>query len=204
MAEIRLRKNNTTHHLEWCGSGAPCEERFAFRYNGSIYYIPAMSTQGTKVYGGIYNSLRWYYDTSSPTIAFRKNGKTYYCNKSFTTEQIYDIPAGTYTPSTFKSLIESFMSIGSVRICGNSFTVKINNVTTTISAGSVIYYSLFSSGVTARVVGFGYDPDKFYYYEQIDRSRTTIYCVGRDSGAYPYYSGYENYHITIGTGIKFN
>ena len=86
MAEIRFRKNNTEHHLDFRGIDAPCEQQLAFRYNGNTYYVPAMSTQGTKVFGGTVNGISFYYDTSSPTIAFRKNGKTYYCSKSLTTE----------------------------------------------------------------------------------------------------------------------
>lgn len=81
MAEIRFRKNNTEYHLDYRGINAPCEQQLAFRYNGDTYYVPAMSTQGTKVLGGTFNGSYWYYDTSSPTIAFRKNGTTYYCSK---------------------------------------------------------------------------------------------------------------------------
>ena len=81
MAEIHFRKNNTTYHLDYRGIAAPCEQLFAFMYNGTTYYVPAMSTQGIAVLGGTFNGSRWYYDTSSPTIAFRKNGTTYYCSK---------------------------------------------------------------------------------------------------------------------------
>ena len=86
MAEIRFRKNNTEYHLDFRGINAPCEQRLAFRYNGDTYYVPAMSTQGTKVFGGTVDGLSFYYDTSSPTITFRKNGKTYYRSKSLKTE----------------------------------------------------------------------------------------------------------------------
>ena len=81
MAEIMFRKNNTEYHLDYRGINAPCEQQLAFRYNGDTYYVPAMSTQGTTVLGGTFNGSGWYYDTSSPTIAFRKNGTTYYCSK---------------------------------------------------------------------------------------------------------------------------
>lgn len=81
MAEIRFRKNGTTYHLDYRGIDAPCEQQFAFRYNGDTYYVPAMSTQGIAVLGGTVNGSSWYYDTSSPTIAFRKNGTNYYCSK---------------------------------------------------------------------------------------------------------------------------
>lgn len=80
MAEIYFRKNGTTYHLDYRW-GVPCEEIFGFSRSG-IHIVPAMSTQGTAVYsGGKYNNKKVYYDTSSPTIAFRKNGTTYYCSK---------------------------------------------------------------------------------------------------------------------------
>ena len=108
MAEIHFRKNGTTNHLEYRSINVPCEQRFAFMYNGTTYYVPAMSTQGTKVLGGTFNGSILYYDTSSPTIAFVKGGKTYYCAKNVTKEIPADIPAGTYTPSAFENLIKSF------------------------------------------------------------------------------------------------
>ena len=84
MAEVHFRINGTTYHLDWRNS-TPCKERLGFEYPGSVGTVPAMSTQGIAVYGGKYGSKygdrKVYYDTSSPTIAFRKNGTTYYCSK---------------------------------------------------------------------------------------------------------------------------
>ena len=79
MAEVHFRINGTTYHLDYRW-GVPCEEFFGFSRSG-IHTVPAMSTQGTAVYGGKYDDRKVYYDTSSPTIAFRKNGTTYYCSK---------------------------------------------------------------------------------------------------------------------------
>lgn len=113
MAEIYFRKNGTTYHLDW-QSNVPCEERLGYKQGGgTVRLVPAMSTQGTKVYGGQdSDGKQYYYDTSSPTIAFRKNGKTYYCNKSMTTAS-YSIPAGTYTISAFQTLIKNLYGISS-------------------------------------------------------------------------------------------
>ena len=81
MAEVHFRINGTTYHLDWRTS-KPYKERLGFKYPGSVVTVPAMSTQGTAVYsGGKYYGRKVYYDTSSPTIAFRKNGTTYYCSK---------------------------------------------------------------------------------------------------------------------------
>lgn len=82
MAEVYFRKNGTTYHLDW-RLRLPCKAEIGFKIpNNSALTVPAMSTQGTAVYsGGKYNNKKVYYDTSSPTIAFRKNGTTYYCSK---------------------------------------------------------------------------------------------------------------------------
>lgn len=79
MAEVYFRKNGTTYHLDYRGD-VPCEAFFGFN-RSDPHKVPAMSTQGTNVYGGKLSDTKVYYDTSSPTIAFRKNNTTYYCSK---------------------------------------------------------------------------------------------------------------------------
>lgn len=213
MAEIRLRKNGTTHHLEWCGSGVPCEERFAFRYNGSIYYVPAMSTQGTKVLGGIYNSLRWYYDTSSPTIAFRKNGKTYYCNKSFITEQVisYDIPAGTYVGQSAYNIFKNFISNNSYRTLKYSVTITHNGISRTFPANTKVWliygYSgncinlIFQTGSTPTSgVDLGATNNNNWWSSSTDNPGIQLRLWVGNYSTTPWSSN----NFTISGGIKFN
>lgn len=199
MAEIRFRKNNTEYHLDFRGIDAPCEQQLAFMYNGGTYYVPAMSTQGTKVPAG--NGSSWYYDTSSPTIAFRKNGKTYYCSKSLTIER-YDIPAGTYSPSTFENLIKSFISNNGSRNVSNSFSVEVNGQTYSVSAGSSIYYTYQYSG-SARFVCFNGSPRGWISFEPPGAfTEYGVYCT---YWSYSQYQGdrYYQYSIKVNTGIKF-
>lgn len=202
MAEIRFRKNGTTYHLDFRDTNAPCEQQLAFRYNGSTRYVPAMSTQGTKVLGGILNGESWYYDTSSPTIAFRKNGKTYFCSKSLTTETVisYDIPAGTYSPSTFENLIKSFISKNKSRIVSNSFSVEVNGQTYSVPAGRAIYYTYQYSGDA-----------RFVCFNGSNRGGTTfetgfskgVYCTYWEANLNSQGNGYYRYRIRVETGIKF-
>ena len=86
MAEVYFRKNGTTYHLYWVNDELPSQERLGFKSNSGTppHTVPAMSTQGTAVYSGgkdASSKVKIYYNTSSPTIAFRKNGTTYYCSK---------------------------------------------------------------------------------------------------------------------------
>lgn len=210
MAEIRFRKNGTTYHLDFRDTNAPCEQQLAFRYNGSTRYVPAMSTQGTKVLGGTLNGESWYYDTSSPTIAFRKNGKTYYCSKSLTTETVisYDIPAGTYSPSAFKNLIDKYISANGSRKVSNSFTATVNNQTITVSANTTIYNvnnSSSGSRTLSYAVNFSgnYMPDVGAFSIAITQSFTKYKVYITYSTGIPYFDGYMYYNITISTGIKF-
>ena len=208
MAEIRFRKNNTEYHLDYRGIDAPCEQQLAFRYNGNTYYVPAMSTQGTKVLGGTFNGSSWYYDTSSPTIAFRKNGKTYYCSKSLTTES-YDIPAGTYSPSTFKNLIDNYISSnnGSRRV-SNSFKVTVNGQTITVNANTTIYNENNASSGSHTLTygvnfagGYMYAGDAFGADTAHSFLRNKVYIT--QSRGIPYFNNYMYCNITVETGIKF-
>lgn len=151
MAEIRFRKNNTGYHLDYRGIDAPCEQQLAFRYSGNTYYVPAMSTQGTKVFGGTVNGESWYYDTSSPTIAFRKNGKTYYCSKSLTTER-YDIPAGTYVGQGAYDIFKKFISNNSYRILKDSVTIVHMGIARTFPARTGVWLIYGYSGQCINLI----------------------------------------------------
>ena len=208
MAEIRFRKNNTEYHLDYRGINAPCEQQLAFRHSGNTYYVPAMSTQGTKVFGGTFNGESWYYDTSSPTIAFRKNGRTYYCSKSLTTES-YDIPAGTYSPSTFKGLIDNYISSNNgSRKVSNSFKVTVNGQTITVNANTTIYnVNNASSGSSVLSYGVNFSGsyvnagNAFSSYTASSFTGNKVYIT--QSKGISYLANYSYYSITISTGIKF-
>ena len=182
------------------GAQPPYEACFCAFAHAWIY-IPALTTQGTKVYAGLdYYGNQVYYDTSSPTIAFRKDGKTYYCAKSVTKES-YDIPAGTYTPSAFENLIKSFISQNGSRTVSNSFSVEVNGQTYSVPAGRAIYYTYQYSG-EARFVCFngsqrGYTEFQSSFYDK------GVYCT---YWSYSQNQGdrYYQYNIKVNTGISFS
>lgn len=69
--------------ISWGFSDDLAQARLGFKLGGEIYTVPAVSTQSSRAYAGLdSNGSRVYYNTSSPTIAFRKGDKTYYCTKS--------------------------------------------------------------------------------------------------------------------------
>lgn len=80
--EIHFRKNGKTYKLDW-RAGLPCNAEIGFETPSfNMLTVPAMPAPATAIYsGGKDDNIKVYYDTSSPTIAFRKNGITYYCSK---------------------------------------------------------------------------------------------------------------------------
>lgn len=210
-----FRKNSTTYKLysisnsDFASSGSA--ENFTacsnflmcYQNTGSSSsaksYVPALTTQGTKVYAGLdSDGKQVYYDTSSPTIAFRKNGTTYYCAKSITKES-YDIPAGTYSPSTFENLIKSFISNNGSRTVSNSFSVEVNGQTYNVPSGRQIYYTYQYSGA-ARFVCFNGSQRGYIPFEQ--SFSNGVYCT---YWSYSQIQGnnYYRYSIRVNTGIKF-
>ena len=144
MAEVHFRINSTTYHLDYRW-GVPCEEFFGFSKSGNCT-VPAMSTQGTAVYGGKYDDRKVYYDTSSPTIAFRKNGTTYYCSKQL-----------KYAGRTSGSIVST--SISSTKLSTHYYEkdITVNFKLTRSSSGSGVpspKYELKYTVITDEGLGY--------------------------------------------------
>lgn len=155
------------------------------------------------------------YKAPSPTICVRHNNTTYYCARSREAISEYDIPAGTYTPSAFRALIEQYISNNGNRTVANAFTVTVNGQTVSVSANQKIYYQVNSSSPqgTARAVYFGTTPSSTgapEYYFNIPSNGFTqgkCYVVYNAGGGFLWtvcFASYSNYNITVGTGIKFS
>lgn len=85
--------------------------------------IPALPTKGSRVYFGEGGFGRMYLDTSSPTIAFRKNGKTYYCAKDLLRIHRYQVSYSSNGGAGSMSSQQFYPDDGeSVTISSNSFT----------------------------------------------------------------------------------
>lgn len=155
------------------------------------------------------------YKAPSPTICIRHNNTTYYCARSREAISEYDIPAGTYTPSAFRALIEQYISNNGNRTVANAFTVTVNGQTVSVSANQKIYYQVNNSSPQglARAVYFGTTPSSTGAPE-MDYSNASngftngkCYVVYNASAGFQFtvcFKGYSNYNITVGTGIKFS
>lgn len=177
---------------------------------------------------GYYDSDRkWYYPLIKPTGSFTWNGYIYSYDKSVgdtfgialnNTKYVvpnkrvaavtYDIPAGTYTPSAFKSLIDKYISANGGRSVSNSFTVIVNGQPITVNANATIFnVNNASSGSSTLTYGVNFSGVYKWAGEAFDGKTAHSFT---DNGVYitqskgiRYFNKYMNYNITVTTGIKF-
>lgn len=215
---MQYRYNGTTYTLpsysdgtsEWQIAVSKAPAKLGMKDNDEIMYIPAVTSMSkTLLY--ISDTYLYYCTPSSPTIAFRKNGATYYCGKmSRTPTSTTYIPAGTYTPSAFETLISKYITVYSYRKVANNITVTVNKQVVTLNAGDRIYYTdNSSSGLSsiARAVNFSgsYKSAGSCFEYGVANGSTgflnkKIYVV--NGGSLPIFNNYSNYNITV-TDIIF-
>ena len=159
-------------------------------------YYPLIKPTSTLTWNGYIYS----YDRSvGDTFGIALDNTKYVVPNKRVSAVNYDIPAGTYSPSRFESLIGNFISRNGSRRVNNSFSVEVNGQTYSVSSGSGIYYTYQYSG-EARFVCFNGSPRGNIQFEQ--SFSEGIYCT------YWSYSNtqgdqYYQYSIKVNTGIKF-
>lgn len=175
------------------------------------HYYPGLSSDTDTI---SYNGKIYSYNSGFKTIFFKAPGGTIYRLPNVESSS-YDIPAGTYTPSAFRNLIEQFISNNGNRTVSNTFTAKVNGQTITVNSGSKIYYQVLSSSPqgNARSVYFGKAPESGIAPAIISNNSVNgftngkAYVVYNAGGGFFWtqaYINYANYSITIGTGINFS
>ena len=173
--------------------------RLVFYYGGTKWYYPLVEPPYTLTWGGYVYS----YDKSAGDtfgISF-ENTKYFVPNKRVAVVK-YDIPAGTYSPSTFENLIRSFISNNGSRTVKNSFSVVVNGQTYSVSSGSSIYYTYQYSG-DARFVCFNGRPRGYTAFEL--SFSEGIYCTYWSSSSLNQQGTiYYQYYIKVNIGISFS
>ena len=185
----------------------------AYYYNGTKWYYPLITPTGSFTYQGYIYS----YDRSvGDTFGISLSNTKYVVPNKRVAAVTYDIPAGTYTPSAFKNLIQKFISNNGSRAVSNSFSVTVNGQTLSLAAGTTIHYTTQgSSPWYAKAVGFGeryfqvascvdkigFTNYKSYIVETSNsNSNATGVCAVSFNIAFRYYA---SFNITVTTGIKF-
>ena len=171
---------------------------------------------------------KWYYPLIKPTVSFtyqhfvfsydRSAGDTFGIALNNTKYVVpnkrvqagsYDIPAGTYSPSTFKSLIDNYISPnnGSRRV-SNSFKATVNGQTITVNANTTIYNeNNESSGSSSLSYAVNFSGEYLVpgncFGVGTAYNFTDIKVYITQSRGIPYFANYMYYNITISPGIKF-
>ena len=171
--------------------------RLVYYDSGTKYYYPLIKPTSTLTWNGYIYS----YDRSvGDTFGIGLSNTKYVVPNRRVADVKYDIPAGTYSPSTFENLIKSFIAQNGSRIVYNSFSVEVNGQTYNVPSYRRIYYTYQYSG-QARFVCFNGSPRGYTSFEQ--SFSNGIYCT------YWSYSNtqgdrYYQYNIKVNTGINFS
>ena len=191
-----LKSNNNKALGPW--TSVPFSPKLGYYYNGTKWYYPLITQNATLTWGGYVYS----YDRSlGDTFGIALNNTKYVVPNKRVSAVTYDIPAGTYSPSTFENLIKSFISQNGSRIVYNSFSVEVNGQTYNVPAYRSIYYTVQYSG-EARFVCFNGSPRGYTDFQSSFYDKG-VYCT---HWSYSQNQGdqYYKYNIKVNTGINFS
>ena len=192
----KLTSNNNKALGPW--TSVPFSPKLVYYYNGTKWYYPLIEPTSILTWDG----YKYSYDRSVGDTFGIGLSNTKYVVPNKRVSANYDIPAGTYSPSRFESLIGNFISNNGSRRVNNSFSVEVNGETYSVSSGSSIYFTYQYSG-QARFVCFNGSNRGWIAFEQPGVfAEYGIYCtywrVSQQQG-----DRYYQYSIKVNTGIKF-
>ena len=177
----------------------------AYYYGGTKWYYPLITPTGSFTYQG----YKYSYDRSvGDTFGIALNNTKYVVPNKRVSAVTYDIPAGTYSPSTFKGLIDNYISQNGSRRVANSFNVTVNGQTVAVTRNLQIWNENNASSGSS-VLSYGVNFSGSYMNAGNAFNIDTAHSFGRNkfyitqSKGIPYFDNYYQYSITISTGIKF-
>ena len=201
---MSITSNNNKALGPW--SSVPFSPKLGYYYNGTKWYYPLITPTSILTWGG----YKYSYDRSvGDTFGISLSNTKYVVPNKRVSAQTYDIPAGTYSPSTFKNLIDNYISPnnGSRRV-SNSFKVTVNGQTITVNANTTIYNeNNESSGSSVLTYGVNFSGEYLVpgncFGVGTAYNFTDIKVYITQSRGISYFERYMYYNITISTGIKF-
>ena len=176
-----------------------------YYYSGTKWYYPLITPTGSFTYQGYVYS----YDRSvGDTFGIALNNTKYVVPNKRVSAVTYDIPAGVYSPSAFKNLIDKFIYINGSRRVANSFNVTVNGQTVAVTRNLQIWnQNNESSGWSVLTYGVNFSGSYmnagncFSSGTAHSFSRNKVYIT--QSTGISYFANYRNYYISVETGIKF-
>lgn len=197
MAGIVIRNSSGGNTTLYGATNAPSSKYLAIYDGTQAHYVPIVTSSGSVTIG----SKAYSYISSRPSFAVYDGSQTLYLANAETTVE-YDIPAGTYSPSVFETLIRSFISQNGSRTVANSFSVVVNGQTYYVPAGRAVCFT-YQYGGQARFVSFNGSQRGGTAFQN-SFSNYGIYCTYWVNSEFSQGDNYRNFNIVVNTGIKFN
>lgn len=180
-------------------TSAPTLPRLVYYDGTKKLYYPLITVNGSLIDGGYEYS---YVKSLGDTFGIALNNTKYVVPNRVV--QHWDIPAGTYSPTTFEGLIASFISQNGSRTVKSSFSVVVNGQTYFVPAGRAIYYTYQYSG-QAKFVSFNGSQRGNTAFEVANGFATYgVYCTYWNYPGYYQGLGYSSYNIQVRAGINFS
>ena len=199
----KLASNNNKALGPW--TSVLTSPKLVYYYNGTKWYYPLIKPTSTLTWNGYIYS----YDRSvGDTFGIALDNTKYVVPNKRVQEGSYDIPAGTYSPSAFKNLIDKYIYTNGSRRVANSFNVTVNRQTVAVTRNLQIWNeNNASSGSSVLTYGVNFsgkylEPGNCFSSDTAHSfSRNKVYIT--ESRGISYFSNYRNYYISVETGIKF-
>ena len=176
-----------------------------YYYSGTKWYYPLITPTGSFTYQG----YKYSYDRSvGDTFGVALNNTKYVVPNKRVSAVTYDIPAGVYSPSAFKNLIDKFIYTNGSRRVANSFIVTVNGKSVAVTKNLQIWnQNNESSGSSTLSYGVNFSGsymnagNAFSSYTASSFTGNKVYIT--QSRGISYFANYGNYYISVETGIKF-
>ena len=199
----KLASNNNKALGPW--SSVPFSNKLGYYYNGTKWYYPLIPPTSTLTWGG----YKYSYDRSvGDTFGVGLSNTKYVVPNKRVSAVNYDIPAGTYSPSAFKNLIDKYIYTNGSRRVANSFIVTVNGQSVAVTENLQIWnQNNESSGWSVLTYGVNFsgsylEPGNCFGSGTAHSfSRNKVYIT--QSRGISYFANYMYFNITVETGIKF-
>ena len=185
-------------------TSVPFSPKLVYYYNGTKWYYPLIQPTSTLTWDG----YKYSYDRSvGDTFGIGLSGTKYVVPNKRVSAVNYDIPAGVYSPSAFKNLIDKFIYTNGSRRVANSFNVTVNRQTINVSANTSIW-SVNNESSGSSVLSYGVNFSGSWMETGNAFGSGTAYSFTdnkvyiTESRGISYFGYYRYYNITV-SGIKF-
>ena len=176
-----------------------------YYYSGTKWYYPLITPTGSFTYQG----YKYSYDRSvGDTFGISLSNTKYVVPNKRVSAVNYDIPAGVYSPSAFKNLIDKFIYTNGSRRVANSFIVTVNRQSVAVTRNLQIWnQNNESSGSSVLTYGVNFSGSYMNAGNAFSGGTASSFTNKKvyitQSRGISYFDNYMHYYISVETGIKF-